>query len=131
MPAVTSLDHLVLTVANIDTTIAFYGDVLGMAAEQFQPSVGAIRWALKFGDQKINLHATESPLVPHARTPVAGSADLCFLTETPIKLWIAHFTRLGVLVEDGPIARTGATGPIMSVYVRDPDGNLIEVANRV
>ena len=130
MPAVTSLDHLVLTVADTDATIVFYRDVLGMAAEQFQPAVGAIRWALKFGDQKINLHEAESPFVPHSKTPVPGSADLCFLSETPIKLWIAHFARLGVLVEDGPIARTGATGPIMSVYVRDPDGNLIEFAGK-
>ena len=78
MPAVTSLDHLVLTVADIDTMIAFYSDLLGTIEKQFQPKAGTIRWALKFGDQKINPHVADPLLVPHARTPVLRSADLYF-----------------------------------------------------
>jgi catechol 2,3-dioxygenase-like lactoylglutathione lyase family enzyme len=131
MPAVTSLDHLVLTVADIDKTIAFYAGVLGMSAQSFCPADGSTRWALSFGSQKINLHPADAVFAPHAQHPVSGSADLCFLSEVSLDTWIDHFGRLDVSIEDGPIARTGATGPIMSVYVRDPDGNLIEVSNRI
>ena len=131
MPTVTSLDHLVLTVSDIDATVAFYEDVLGMRAEAFQPADGSSRWALKFGNQKINLHVAGQPFAPHAETPVAGSADLCFLSAQSLDVWVAHFEQCGVVIEEGPIARTGATGPIVSVYIRDPDGNLIEVSNQV
>ncbi len=131
MPQVAGLDHLVLTVADIDRTIAFYRDVLGMVAEVFHPADGSTRWALKFGAQKINLHAAAAPFAPMAARPTAGSADLCFLTETGLAEWQAHVEACGVAIEQGPIARAGATGPIMSIYLRDPDGNLIELANRV
>ncbi|WP_420861536.1 VOC family protein [Algirhabdus cladophorae] len=127
--SVTQLDHLVLTVADIDATSAFYTQVFGMTAEQFHPADGTLRTALVFGSQKINLHQAGSEYRPHAARPVAGSADLCFLSETPLATWQSHFSDLGVQIEDGPIARTGAMGPIMSVYIRDPDGNLIEVSN--
>lgn len=130
MPKLTGMDHLVLTVADIDVTLAFYCDVLGMVAEAFTPADGSQRWALKFGAQKINLHQAGAEFAPHAARPTCGSADLCFLSETPLAVWQAHFVALGVTVEEGPIARTGATGPIVSVYIRDPDGALIEVANR-
>ncbi len=120
-----SLDHLVLTVRDIDASIAFYVDVLGMDAVSF----GAGRRALAFGRQKINLHPAAAPLKPHAATPMPGSADLCLLTSTPIADVVAHLGRLGVSIEEGPVPRTGATGPILSVYFRDPDGNLIEVSN--
>lgn len=130
MPHVKAFDHLVLTVADIARAVQFYEDALGMVAEAFTVADGSQRWALKFGDQKINLHASDAPFAPHAKVPLAGSADLCFLTDTPLAQWVAHLDALGVAVIDGPIRRTGATGPIMSIYIRDPDGNLIEVAVR-
>jgi catechol 2,3-dioxygenase-like lactoylglutathione lyase family enzyme len=122
-----TLDHLVLTVADVDATAAFYVRVLGMDAVTF----GAGRRALAFGAQKINLHAAGREFEPHAAAPTRGSADLCFLTDVPLDEVIAHLRACGVAIEEGPVMRTGATGPIRSVYLRDPDGNLIEVSNRV
>lgn len=119
------LDHLVLTVADIDASIAFYVGVLGMEAVSF----GAGRRALAFGSQKINLHPATAPLKPHALAPTPGSADLCLITTTPVAEVLRHLEACGVAVEEGPVPRTGAVGPIMSVYFRDPDGNLIEVSN--
>jgi catechol 2,3-dioxygenase-like lactoylglutathione lyase family enzyme len=131
MPQVAGLDHLVLTVADIDRTIVFYRDVLGMVAEPFHPADGSTRWALKFGAQKINLHAADAPFAPRAAVPMPGSADLCFLTDTGLEEWQAHLAACRGVIEQGPVARTGAVGPIMSIYLRDPDGNLIELANLV
>lgn len=119
------LDHLVLTVADIEASIAFYVKVLGMEAVTF----GAGRRALAFGRQKINLHPATAPLKPHAALPTPGSADLCLITTTPLAEVVAHLQRAAVAIEAGPVPRTGATGPILSVYFRDPDGNLIEVSN--
>lgn len=130
MPKLTNLDHLVLTVADIDRTLAFYRDILGMTPTQFRPADGSLRWSLGFGDQKINLHPAASPFDPKAAAPTPGSADLCFLSHASLTVWLAHFEENGVVVEEGPIARTGAVGPIMSLYIRDPDGNLIEVSNQ-
>ena len=130
MPSVASLDHLVLTVADIARSVAFYRDVLGMVPQEFTVADGTRRWALAFGVQKINLHPADGPFDPKAARPTPGSADLCFLSDEPLAGWQAHFTACGVPVAEGPVARTGATGPIMSLYIRDPDGNLIEVANR-
>lgn len=130
MPSVSSLDHLVLTVADVDRTVAFYRDVLGMVPEQFQPADGSTRCALKFGRQKINLHPASKPFNPKAEKPTPGSGDLCFLSETPLADWQTHLAHYAVAIEDGPIARTGATGPLVSLYIRDPDGNLIEISNR-
>ena len=124
--ALTRLDHLVLTVRDIEATCAFYERVLGMRRETF----GAGRVALHFGRQKINLHPAGREFEPKAASPTPGSADLCFLTETPIAEVMAHLEACGVAIEEGPVARTGAEGPITSVYLRDPDGNLIEVAER-
>lgn len=126
--AVDSLDHLVLTVRDIPTSVAFYTGTLGMAAEEFVAADGSTRTALKFGSQKINLHQSGREFLPKARVPTPGSADLCFLTQTPLLRWIAHLAARGVPIDEGPIRRTGATGPIMSLYVRDPDGNLIEIS---
>jgi catechol 2,3-dioxygenase-like lactoylglutathione lyase family enzyme len=131
MPVVCSLDHLVLTVTDIAKSVAFYCDVLGMVAEQFHPADGSTRWALTFGTQKINLHPADAVFAPHARTPQTGSADLCFLSETGLEIWSDHFATMKISVEEGPIARTGAAGPIVSLYIRDPDGNLIEISNQV
>jgi len=130
MPKLTSLDHLVLTVADIDRTVAFYEQVLGMKVEVFHPSDGSTRTALTFGSQKINLHPAAKPFEPKADRPMPGSSDLCFLSDTPLAEWQAHIAESGVDVLEGPVGRTGATGPIVSLYLRDPDGNLIEVSNR-
>jgi catechol 2,3-dioxygenase-like lactoylglutathione lyase family enzyme len=119
------LDHLVLTVADLDRTIAFYARVLGMEAIEF----GGGRKGLSFGNQKINLHQAGREFEPKALSPTPGSGDLCFIAETSLDEVIAHLGRCSVTIEEGPVERTGATGPMMSVYFRDPDGNLIEVSN--
>ncbi|WP_348550708.1 VOC family protein [Acidithiobacillus sp.] len=118
------LDHIVLTVVDISVTIAFYSRVLGMREITF----GDQRRALAFGQQKINLHGAERPIAPHAASPTPGSADLCFIVASGIEEVLAHLQVCGVALEAGPVPRTGATGPITSVYFRDPDGNLLEVA---
>ncbi|MCJ8168163.1 VOC family protein [Atopomonas sediminilitoris] len=120
-----SLDHLVLTVGDIDVTLAFYQRVLGMQAVEFAGG----RKALSFGTQKINLHLAGNEFAPHARQPLPGSADLCFLTHVALADVIAHLDACQVPIEEGPVQRTGATGPILSVYLRDPDGNLLEIAS--
>ena len=119
-----SLDHLVLTVADIDATIAFYGDVLGMTPTSF----GEGRRALIFGDQKINLHQAGAEIEPKARKPSPGSADLCFVLDCSLREAVARLEDAGLTIEAGPVGRTGALGPIQSIYLRDPDGNLIELA---
>jgi len=118
------LDHWVLTVRNIDATVAFYERVLGMQPVTF----GNGRRALAFGEQKINLHPAQAPLRPHAARPTPGSGDLCLITRAPIDEVIAELESAGVAIEEGPVPRTGAIGPITSVYFRDPDGNLIEIS---
>ncbi len=119
------LDHLVLTVASLEKTCAFYTAVLGMRVETF----GNGRKALRFGDQKINLHEAGHEFEPKAKTPTPGSGDLCFIASTALEDVVAHLARLAVPIEEGPVDRTGATGPIRSVYLRDPDANLIEISN--
>jgi catechol 2,3-dioxygenase-like lactoylglutathione lyase family enzyme len=121
------LDHLVLTVASIGASCAFYERVLGMTIVTF----GQGRKALSFGSQKINLHLAGKEFVPHAQRPMPGSADLCFITATPLDAAMAHVRRQGVEILEGPVDRTGATGPMRSFYFRDPDSNLIEVSNYV
>lgn len=130
-PRLSRLDHLVLTVRSISDTAQFYQSVLGMEAREFRPADGSLRTALFFGTQKINLHQAGAEYVPHACTPRAGSADLCFLSEVTLDDWVKHLEGHGVDVEEGPVMRSGATGPIQSVYVRDPDGNLIEISNQI
>jgi catechol 2,3-dioxygenase-like lactoylglutathione lyase family enzyme len=119
------LDHLVLTVKSVEKTISFYTKVLGMHKEEF----GDGRVSLKFGDQKINLHEFGNEFEPKAINPTPGSADLCFLTQTPIDNAIELLKKLKVKIICGPIERTGANGPILSIYFRDPDNNLIELSN--
>ena len=121
------LDHLVLTVTDLQRTADFYVRVLGMELITF----GSGRTALAFGAQKINLHLYGNEFEPKAQVPLPGSADLCFLTSTPIEDVLSHLALCGVEVLEGPVMRTGATGPIRSVYFRDPDLNLIEVSNSV
>jgi catechol 2,3-dioxygenase-like lactoylglutathione lyase family enzyme len=126
MIAIERLDHLVLTVADIGRTCAFYADILGMKVETF----GLGRKALRFGDQKINLHQAGREFEPKAEKPMPGSGDLCFLAETPMAEIVAHLRRSGIAIEVGPVEREGAAGRLVSVYIRDPDSNLIEIANR-
>ncbi len=120
-----SIDHIVLTVRDIDATCTFYTRVLGMRVDTF----GGGRKALAFGAQKINLHESGREFEPRAERPVPGSADLCFITELPMDDVIAHLAANRVDIIEGPVSRTGALGAMSSVYFRDPDGNLIEVAN--
>ena len=129
MPRIASLDHLVLTVRDIPASCAFYRKVLGMDVVTFRPVDGVERTALAFGCQKINLHPAGNEYDPKATTPMPGSGDLCFIAAEPIDDVIAHLNAEGVEIIEGPGERTGATGPINSVYFRDPDGNLIEVSN--
>jgi catechol 2,3-dioxygenase-like lactoylglutathione lyase family enzyme len=124
---VQGLDHLVLTVTDMDRTEAFYTAHLGMTAVTF----GEGRRALAFGDQKINLHPVEAPCAPHALLPTPGSADLCLIVDEPVAGLAGSLRAAGVVIEQGPVRRTGASGPLSSIYLRDPDGNLIELANRV
>ncbi|MFQ6018741.1 MAG: VOC family protein [Kiloniellaceae bacterium] len=119
------LDHLVLTVRDVEATSAFYEKVLGMRRVEF----GAGRIALHFGRQKINLHPHPSPIEPRAAAPGPGTADLCFVAATPLDAVVAHLAACGVEVVAGPVTRGGAEGPMNSVYLRDPDGNLVEVSN--
>ena len=119
------IDHVVLTVQSIDATCAFYARVLGMRPMTF----GGSRRALAFGRQKFNLHEAGREFEPKAARPAPGSIDLCLITATPLADVIAHLQRCNVDIIEGPVAKTGATGPIRSVYFRDPDGNLIEVSN--
>ena len=119
------LDHLVLTVRDIDASIDFYTRVLGMRAVTF----GAGRKALAFGAQKINLHQAGGELEPKAERPTPGSADLCFIVATPLEAVAEQLRQRAVEILEGPVQRTGAGGPILSLYLRDPDLNLIELSN--
>jgi catechol 2,3-dioxygenase-like lactoylglutathione lyase family enzyme len=121
------LDHLVLTVTDLDATMAFYTSVLGMELVTF----GAGRRALTFGVSKINLHEIGREFEPKARQPMPGSGDLCFIVDEPIAEVMTRLAENGVAVEEGPVERSGATGRIMSCYLRDPDGNLLELSNYI
>ncbi|MBD0334283.1 MAG: VOC family protein [Cyanobacteria bacterium Co-bin13] len=124
MVQISHLDHWVLTVRDIEATCRFYSQVLGMAVITF----GNNRKALQFGHQKINLHQAGAEIQPHADCPQPGSADFCLMLVTPLEGAIAHLHALNIAILVGPVQRTGATGPIQSIYLRDPDGNLIELA---
>lgn len=128
-PTIRTLDHLVLTVANIEETCRFYCVGLGMTRTTFTTPSGEVREALNFGTQKINLHKAGAEFAPYAASPTPGSADLCLLSDTPLAEWIDHLALCGIPITEGPVTRTGATGPITSIYMRDPDGNLIEISN--
>ena len=118
------LDHLVLTTAHEQACIDFYVDVLGMTLETF----GAGRRALRFGQQKINLHVQGREFEPKANTPTPGALDLCFIAALPLDAVIARLQSLRVPIVEGPVLRTGAVSRLRSVYVRDPDLNLIEIS---
>ena len=122
---ISRLDHFVLTVKDLQKTVAFYTQVLGMKEVRF----GEGRIALEYGQQKINLHELGNEFEPKAQNVREGSADLCFITQTPLEDAMNHVREQGVELLEGPVKRTGAQGPILSFYFRDPDGNLIEVSN--
>lgn len=124
-----SLDHLVLTVRDLDATIRFYCDGLGMEARWFGPN--RERVALHYGSQKINLHEVGKEFEPKADMPTPGSGDLCFLTDEPIGELKSKLGAGGLTVIEGPVRRSGAASALLSLYLRDPDGNLIEIANEV
>jgi catechol 2,3-dioxygenase-like lactoylglutathione lyase family enzyme len=119
------IDHIVLTVFDLDRTIDFYSRVLGMEPVSFAGG----RRGLAFGRQKFNLHQAGREFEPKALKPAPGAIDLCLITETPLAEVMDALKSHGVVIIDGPVDKTGATGPIKSVYFRDPDGNLIEVSN--
>lgn len=124
---ISRLDHLVLTVASIPAAVDFYTRVLGMTEVTF----GGGRKALAFGASKINLHQAGQEFEPRALRPTPGSADVCLIVDAAIPSVIAELAAAGVAIEEGPVSRTGAAGPIISVYLRDPDRNLIELSNYV
>jgi len=124
---ITRIDHIVLTVADIAATCEFYSRAFNMQVLTF----GAGRTALSFGQQKINLHQAGKEFEPKAMRPTPGSADICLITETPVSQVMLHLQACGVDLLEGPVRRTGATGPLLSVYCRDPDDNLIEISNYV
>jgi catechol 2,3-dioxygenase-like lactoylglutathione lyase family enzyme len=121
------IDHVVLTVADVDRTLAFYERVLGMTPVSF----GEGRRALAFGDQKLNLHQAGREFEPKALRPTPGAIDLCFTTDVPLDEVAAHLRSESVVIERGPVDKVGARSALRSLYFRDPDGNLIEVSNEV
>lgn len=122
------IDHLVLTVADIDATTHFYERALGMKAEFFRGPEGQPRYALLFGNQKINLQDLNTETPTKAAAPTFGSGDFCLIASVPLDEVIAHLAREEIALEAGPVARRGALGPLRSIYFRDPDQNLVEVA---
>ena len=123
--AIDRIDHIVITAFDLERTLDFYTRVLGMEAITFAGG----RRGLAFGRQKINLHQSGREFEPKALKPTPGSLDLCFITETPLAEVVAQLKASGVAIAAGPVTKTGALGPMMSVYFRDPDGNLVEVSN--
>ena len=119
------LDHFVLTVASVEATCRFYQDVLGMTVS----TISGGRRALHFGNQKINLHEVGKEFEPKAARPTAGSGDICLIAETPVAAVATELEEKGIAIEVGPVPRTGAVGELESVYIRDPDGNLVEISN--
>ena len=123
---ISGIDHLAITVADISRTVAFYRRVLGAREVTF----GGGRKALQLGANKFDLHDAATGITPVSERPTPGAVDVCLLTETPMRDVIAHLSACDIPLVDGPVERTGALGPLLSVYFRDPDGNLIEVSNR-
>lgn len=127
MLQIKTLDHLVLTVKDIEKTVSFYTKILGMKKEIFKDS----RVALKYGNQKINLHEYKNEFEPKAKFVQPGSADLCFIIDTSVQEAKEYIQNLGISIEEGIVQRTGANGAIESIYLRDPDENLIELSNYI
>ena len=127
------IDHVVITVKDLNKTIDFYTKILGMKLEKFSSSLknNQIRYAVSFGTQKINIHEEKKPLKPNALNPSSGSMDICFISKNKIKDWVYHLKNKGINIEIGPEKKTGALGLILSIYIRDTDFNLIEISNQL
>ena len=127
------IDHLVITVKDLNKTIDFYTNILGMKLEEFYSSLNndQIRYAVSFGSQKINIHKEKKPFKPNALNPCSGSMDICFISKNKINDWVHYLGKKGINIEIGPEKKTGALGPILSIYIRDPDFNLIEISNQL
>ena len=126
------IDHIVITVKDINKSISFYSNILEMELKEFfSLSDNTTRKSLKFGNQKINLHEALNPFLPHAKHPSPGAVDICFISTKPISEWIDRLKKNKINIEDGPVQKTGANGPILSIYIRDPDENLIEISNTI
>ena len=127
------IDHVVITVKNLKKTIDFYTNILGMKLEEFSSSLdnNQIRFAVSFGSQKINIHEEKKTIKPNALNPSSGSMDICFISKNKIHDWVHHLVKKGINIEIGPEKKTGALGPILSIYIRDPDFNLIEISNQL
>jgi catechol 2,3-dioxygenase-like lactoylglutathione lyase family enzyme len=125
------LDHIVLTVSDIGESLRFYERALGFERELFRGPEGQPRFALKFGQQKINLQDRTTDTPTKAKQPTLGAADFCVITAIPLDEMIKHLRVIGVEIEAGPVPRRGALGPLRSIYFRDLDGNLVEVAEYV
>jgi catechol 2,3-dioxygenase-like lactoylglutathione lyase family enzyme len=130
-PLVDRIDHIVLTVTDLEAAMRFYERALRLEREQFQGPNGAPRYALKLGRTKINLQDRDTPTPTKARQPTFGSGDFCLLAVVPLDQVIAHLHAVNVEIEAGPVPRRGALGTLRSIYFRDPDGNLVEVAEYV
>ena len=127
------IDHVVITVKDLKKTIDFYTNILGMKLEKFSSSLddNQFRYAVSFGSQKINIHEEIKPIKPNALNPCSGSMDICFISKNRINDWVHHLVKKGINIEIGPERKTGALGPILSIYIRDPDFNLIEISNQL
>ena len=127
------IDHVVITVKDLNKTIDFYTNALGMKLQKFSSSLdnNQIRCAVSFGSQKINIHEETKPIKPNALNPSSGSMDICFISKNKINDWVHHLVKKGINIEIGPERKTGALGPILSIYIRDPDFNLIEISNQL
>ena len=129
---INSIDHIVLTIKDLNKTIDFYCNILGMKLEEFKVSYDSeIRKCLKFGNQKINLHEHDNLIKPGARVPKPGTGDICFISDVDVSVWKKKFLKNSIDIEYGPIKQIGADGFLLSIYVRDPDQNLIEIANKI
>ena len=125
-----SIDHIVITVEDINKSINFYTNILKMELIEFYSSSdNTTRKSLKFGNQKINLHEVLNPFSPRAKYPSPGAVDICFISTKPVSEWINKLKKNKINIEEGPVQKTGAKGPILSIYIRDPDENLIEISN--
>ena len=127
------IDHVVITVKDLDKTIDFYTNILGMRLEKFSSSLdnNQIRYAVSFGSQKINIHEEKKSFKPNALNPSSGSMDICFISKNNINDWVNYLEKNEINIEIGPEKKTGSLGPILSIYIRDPDFNLIEISNQL
>ena len=130
-PLANKLDHIVLTVSDIGESLRFYERALGFERELFRGPEGQPRFALKFGEQKINLQDRSTETPTKAKQPTLGAADFCVIAALPLEQVLEHLLKIGIAIEAGPVPRRGALGPLRSIYFRDLDGNLVEVAEYV